>query len=98
MSQRDAGLIRSIGTRGLTLSIINAVVGAGIFAVPGPLAACVGPYAPLAFLICAIGIGAVAICFAEGGSRMATSGGPYGYVQDNGPNSLTVEVQVTFSH
>jgi amino acid transporter len=81
MSQRDAGLIRSIGTRGLAISIVNAIIGAGIFAVPGPLAACVGPYAPLAFLLCAIGIGAVGICFAEGGSRMATSGGAYGYVE-----------------
>ena len=65
----------------MATSIINAVVGAGIFAVPGPLAASVGPYAPLAFLFCGIGIGAVAICFAEGGSRIATSGGPYGYVE-----------------
>ncbi len=81
MSQRDTGLIRSIGTRGLATSIINAVIGAGIFAVPGPLAACVGRLAPLAFLLCGIGIGAVAICFAEGGSRMATSGGPYGYIE-----------------
>ena len=81
MSQRDAGLVRSIGTRGMATSIINAIVGAGIFAVPGPLAACAGAYAPLVFVICGVGIGAVAICFAEGGSRMATSGGPYGYVE-----------------
>jgi amino acid transporter len=40
-----------------------------------------GPYAPLGFLICAIAIGSVAICFAEGGSRMPTSGGAYGYVE-----------------
>ena len=80
MSQRDAGLLRTIGTRGLTANIINGVIGAGIFAVPGALAACIGPYAPLAFLVCGVAVGAVAICFAEGGSRMPTSGGPYGYV------------------
>ena len=59
---------------------MNIVVGAGIFAVPAALAASVGSYAPVAFLVCAIGIGAVAICFAEGGSRVPTSGGAYGYV------------------
>jgi amino acid transporter len=80
-SQRDAGLVRAIGPWGLAANIINSVVGAGIFAVPGALAACLGPYAPLAFLVCAVAIGSVAICFAEGGSRMPTSGGAYGYVE-----------------
>jgi APA family basic amino acid/polyamine antiporter len=79
-SQRDAGLVRAIGTRGLSASIVNAVVGAGIFAVPGPLAACLGPYGPLAYVICGIAVGAVAICWAEGGSRVPTSGGAYGYI------------------
>jgi basic amino acid/polyamine antiporter, APA family len=81
MSQRDAGLVRSIGTGGLAVSTINTVVGAAIFAISGPAAACVGVYAPLAFVFCSISIGAVAICFAEGGSRIATSGGAYGYVE-----------------
>jgi APA family basic amino acid/polyamine antiporter len=80
-SQRDAGLVRAIGPWGLAANIINAVVGAGIFAVPGALAACLGSYAPLAFLVCGVAIGSVAICFAEGGSRMPTSGGAYGYVE-----------------
>jgi basic amino acid/polyamine antiporter, APA family len=79
--ERDSGLVRAIGTWGLAASIVNIVVGAGIFAVPGALAASIGPYAPLAFLVCAIAIGTVAICFAEGGSRVPTSGGIYGYIQ-----------------
>jgi basic amino acid/polyamine antiporter, APA family len=57
------------------------VVGAGIFAVPAALAACVGPYAPVAFLACGFAVGAVAICFAEGGSRVPTSGGVYGIIE-----------------
>jgi APA family basic amino acid/polyamine antiporter len=81
MSQRDAGLLRTIGARGFAANIINSVIGAGIFAVPAALAACIGPYAPLAFLACGMMVGVVAICFAEGGSRMPTSGGPYGYVE-----------------
>jgi basic amino acid/polyamine antiporter, APA family len=57
------------------------VVGASIFVVPAALAASVGPYAPVAFFLCAVAVGSVAICFAEGGSRMPTSGGIYGYVE-----------------
>jgi basic amino acid/polyamine antiporter, APA family len=79
-SQRDVGLTRAIGPWALAASIVNVVVGAGIFAVPAALAANVGPYAPLAFLVCAGVITSVAICFAEGGSRLPTSGGAYGYV------------------
>ncbi|HUE10238.1 MAG TPA: APC family permease [Steroidobacteraceae bacterium] len=77
---RDSELKRVVGPWALAASIINIIVGAGIFAVPAALAACIGPYAPLAFLVCAIAVGSVAICFAEGGSRIATSGGAYGYI------------------
>src|SRR5262249_14748391 len=59
----------------------SMVIGAGIFAVPAALASSVGPYAPVAFLGCGIGVGAVAICFAEGGSRLPTSGGVYGLIE-----------------
>lgn len=80
-NQRDAGLARVVTTWGMAASIMNMVVGAGIFAVPAALAAAMGPYAAAAFLLCAIAIGAIAICFAEGGSRIATSGGAYGYIE-----------------
>ncbi len=65
----------------LAASIVTIVIGAGIFAVPGALAASIGTLAPAAFLGCGIAVGAVAICFAEGGSRIPTSGGVYGYIE-----------------
>ncbi len=80
-SQRDVGLIRAVGPWALAASIISMIVGAGIFAVPAALAASVGPYAPVAFFACGIAVGAVAICFAEGGSRVPTSGGVYGLIE-----------------
>src|SRR6267378_7875016 len=80
-NQRDIGLVRAVGPWAFAASIVSMIVGAGIFAVPAALAACVGPYAPLAFLACGFAVGAVAICFAEGGSRVATSGGVYGVIE-----------------
>ena len=78
---RDRGLVRVMGPWPLAASIVSIVVGAGIFAVPGALAASVGAWAPAAFLGCGIAVGAVAVCFAEGGSRIPTSGGVYGYIE-----------------
>jgi len=79
-THRDAGLVRTVGVWTLAASIVNIIVGAGIFEVPSSLAAAVGGYAPFAFAACAVAIGAIAVCFAEGGSRVATSGGAYGYI------------------
>ena len=80
-SQRDAGLVRVIGPFGMGAAIVNNVIGAGIFALPAAMAHAIGPYAPLAFLFCALIMGGVVICFAEAGSRVPTSGGAYGYVE-----------------
>jgi basic amino acid/polyamine antiporter, APA family len=79
--RRDAGLVRAVGPWDLAASIINCVIGAGIFVVPAALAAYVGALAPLAVLVGVIAVGCVAICFAEAGSRVSTSGGAYGYVE-----------------
>lgn len=78
---RDAGLVRAVGPWGLAAGIFGIVVGASIFVVPAALAANIGVYAPLAILACAIAVGSVAICFAEGGSRIPSSGGAYGYIE-----------------
>ena len=79
--RRDTGLVRVVTSRGLAASLINCIIGAGIFAVPAELANSAGVYAPVAFVVCAIAIGSVAICWAEGGSRIPTSGGAYGYIE-----------------
>jgi amino acid transporter len=65
----------------LAAGAISTIVGAGIFAVPAALYASIGSYGPLAFLACGFGVGAVAICFAEGCSRLPTSGGVYGLIE-----------------
>lgn len=81
INRRDAGLVREVGVWGLAASIVSMVVGASIFVIPASLAASIGVFAPLAILACAIGVGSVAVCFAEGGSRIPSSGGAYGYIE-----------------
>lgn len=78
---RDEGLVRGVGLWPFTFSIVNGVVGAGIFALPAAMAASAGSYAFLAYLLCGLVMGAVVLCFAEGGSRVPTSGGAYGIVE-----------------
>ncbi|GAA5067624.1 APC family permease [Lysobacter panacisoli] len=76
----DAALVRALGPFQLGASIVNIIVGAGIFMLPALLAARMGPSAPLAFIAGAVAIVPIALCFAAVGSRAAATGGPYTYV------------------
>lgn len=79
---QDEGLVRVIGPRALGLSVINMVIGAGIFALPGLVAAELGSAAILAYLVCSVTVALVFLCFAEVGSRVSSSGGAYAYVEE----------------
>lgn len=79
-TSRDRGLRRGIGPIALAATIVNVVVGAGIFSLPAGMAKAAGPYALVAYLVCALVMGAVVLCCAEAGSRVPTSGGIYGFV------------------
>jgi amino acid transporter len=79
---QDEGLVRVIGTGALGLSVVNMVVGAGIFVMPGLVAAELGSAAILAYLICSVTVALVFLCFAEVGSRTSRSGGAYAYVEE----------------
>src|SRR5262245_29981443 len=77
----DALLVRELRTRQLAAGIFNYTVGSGIFALPAFAVAQLGPAAPMAYLACAAVMRLVAPCFAEAGSRVAATGGPYAYVE-----------------
>src|SRR5581483_7476329 len=82
MSTRaDAALIRAIGQRRLTASIVNLLVGAGIFVLPATVAAGMGTAAPVAYIVCAGLMALVVTCFAAAGSRVSLTGGVYAYVE-----------------
>jgi len=78
---KQEGLIRAVGVRGLTAAIVNYTVGAGIFVVPTLVAARVGAAAPMVYVICAIAMTLIVLCFADAGSRVSLSGGTYAYAE-----------------
>jgi amino acid transporter len=76
----DHLLRRELGVRQLAAIIFNYTVGSGIFALPAVVAASLGPAAVLAYIVCAAVMALMVACFAEAGSRISVTGGPYAYV------------------
>jgi len=73
--EHERGLVRALSPWGLAAAVANMIIGGGIFLLPAKMAAAVGPAAPFYYIACAIAVGAVGLCFAEAGSRVAVSGG-----------------------
>ncbi|MBM4194846.1 MAG: APC family permease [Gemmatimonadetes bacterium] len=78
---RETGLRRSLGVREMTASIITITIGGGVFLLPAGVAQTLGSAAWVAYVTCAIVFGLIVMCFAEAGSRVSLSGGPYAYVE-----------------
>jgi len=78
---RDHGLLRAMGVFTFAAAITNEVVGSGVYRLPAVMATAAGTIAPYAYLACLIAMAAIVLCFSEAGSRVPTSGGPYGYVE-----------------
>ncbi len=80
-AHHEPQLVRAIGVRQLTASIVNVTVGAGIFVLPAAVAANLGAAAPAAYLICAVAMALIVTSFALAGSRVSVTGGIYAYVE-----------------
>lgn len=76
----DGSLVRALGVWGLAANIVNITVGGGIFRLPASAAQALGAAAPVAYLVCAVAMGLIVLCFAEAGSRVSVTGGLYAYV------------------
>ena len=74
---RDSQLIRALGVSAFTLTLVNNIIGSGIFGLPAAAAGIMGPAAPIGYIGCSILVGLVALCFAECGSRLPATGGTY---------------------
>ena len=80
-SQGEHALLRAVGTWGLAAGIVNVTVGGGIFRLPSGAVRQLGPAAPIAYLVCAVAMALIVLCFAEAGSRVSLTGGLYAYVE-----------------
>jgi basic amino acid/polyamine antiporter, APA family len=73
--------VRAIGVRELTASIVNVTIASSIFLMPATVAAGLGAAAPIAYIVCAVLMALIALCFAAAGSRVSLSGGLYAYIE-----------------
>ena len=78
----DKGLVRSIARWDLVAVVLNGVIGAGIFGLPSKIFRLAGGFSIAAFLVCALCVIPMVLCFAEVGSRYSASGGPYLYAYE----------------
>jgi len=84
MSNRSVspeGLVRGIRKWDLVAVTINGIIGAGIFGLPSKVYALIGGYSLIAFVVCALVVMLIILCFAEVGSRFDETGGPYLYAR-----------------
>jgi basic amino acid/polyamine antiporter, APA family len=77
----DEGLKQVVGVSGLALSIVNGVIGSGIFVLPATVGIAMGAFGVFGYIACSIMLAAIMLCYAEIGSRVTTSGGSYAYVE-----------------
>ncbi len=78
-NDKGAQLRRDIGFFGAAFLVLNAMIGAGIFALPGKVAVNAGLLSPWLFLVVGVVFLAVVLTFAELASYFRDSGGPVLY-------------------
>jgi APA family basic amino acid/polyamine antiporter len=85
-------LRRALGRWDLTAIGINQVIGGAIFLMPSQVDAQIGHWSPILFILMGGASLAVALCFAEVGSRFESTGGPYLYTRAAFGRFLAFEV------
>jgi APA family basic amino acid/polyamine antiporter len=88
----EAGLIRGIRRWDLVAIAINGIIGAGIFGLPSKVFSLIGSYSLIAFVVCAVVVTLIILCFAEVGSRFDETGGPYLYAREAFGPTVAFEV------
>src|SRR2546426_12840197 len=88
----EEGLIRGIRRWDLVAIAINGIIGAGIFGLPSKVFSLIGPYSLIAFVVCAVVVTLIILCFAEVSSRFDETGGPYLYAREAFGPTIAFEV------
>ncbi len=79
-NQND-GLKRELGVWDVATNVVNISIASGIFLLPALIAGLLGNASILAYLVCGLMVLLIALCYAEVGSRITTSGGSYAYIE-----------------
>jgi APA family basic amino acid/polyamine antiporter len=77
----DEHLVRGIRKWDFVALVLNCIVGAGIFGLPSRAYALTGVHSLLTYVVCAVPIFLIILCFAEVSSRFKDTGGPYLYAR-----------------
>jgi APA family basic amino acid/polyamine antiporter len=85
-------LVRAVGLFGLTAISLNGVIGSGVFVLPATVAALLGPASPVAYVVAALVVTLIVLCFAEAGGMFEQAGGPYLYAREAFGRFLGFEV------
>lgn len=75
-------LVRGLGRWDLTAIAINTIIGTGIFILPAKVFGLIGSYSLLAFVVCAVIVGLIVLCFSDVSSRFRSTGGMYLYAKE----------------
>lgn len=81
MNKKEEGLKRRVGVLGLSANIVNIIIGSGIFVLPAIVASYMGASSIIAYLFCGLLMAMIMLCFAEAGSKVTNTGGPYTYIE-----------------
>jgi amino acid transporter len=91
-NQPEADLVRGIRRWDLVAITINGIIGAGIFGLPSKVYALIGTYSLIAFVVCALVVALIILCFAEVSSRFDETGGPYLYAREAFQPAVAFEI------
>ncbi|HEX4953926.1 MAG TPA: amino acid permease [Thermoanaerobaculia bacterium] len=91
-SASTPALARALGRYTLAALVVNAILGSGIFGLPSVVARLLGPLAPWAWVLGAVGNAVVLLCFAEVASRFSGAGGAYLYARSSLPRLVAIQV------
>lgn len=81
METQNKELKREIGVSGLTATVVNFTIGAGIFVLPALVGIQLGSYSIFGYLFCSFMLGTIMLCYSEIGKSITSTGGSYAYVE-----------------
>jgi amino acid transporter len=91
-NQPAADLDRGISRWDLVALTITGIIGAGIFGLPSKVYSLIGTYSLIAFIVCALVVALIILCFAEVSSRFDETGGPYLYAREAFQPAVAFEI------